>query len=222
MGWQSGNILTKPQSPFLLPSVRGVVIRGWEKIQLHPILSPRSPHLFPGHTVASWDLQSHEKDKEDPVFRGAHMVTVLPDSLRQPRRRQGAAQMVPGWCQGLPVARTPRDNKGNEAFWLEIRCHFSAAEDSIPKGEMDLPRLGLGTWWRPEKRCSGASSLIHVWEVSWGPHTHSSVSFAPSGTMSNLSLVGDAAVAEQDIQAASLGLGAVSGVGKPWVPLKGG
>lgn len=98
--------------------------------------------------MVSWDLQSPEKHKEDAVFHGAHMVTVLPNPLRQPCRRQGTAQMVPGCCQGLPVARTPRDNKGNEAFWLEIRCHFSAAEDwiPVPKGEMDLLRSGLGTW----------------------------------------------------------------------------
>lgn len=87
---------------------------------------------------------------------------------------------------------------------------------------MDLPRLGLRMWGRPEKRHSSASSPTQLWEVSWGPHTCSSVSFAPKGTMSNLSLVGDAAVAEQDIRAVSPGFGAVSGVGKPWVPLKGG
>lgn len=174
--------------------------------------------------MTSWDLQSPEKDKEDPVFCGARMVTVLPHSLAQPCGQQGAAQMVPGWCQGQPVARTPRDNKGNEAFWLETRCQFLAAEDwiPVPKGEMDLPRSGLGMWWRPEKRRSGASSPIQVWEVSWGPHTCSSVSFAPKETMSNLSLAGEAAVAEQDIWAASPGFGGVSGVGKPRVPLKGG
>lgn len=162
-----------------------------QQIVPHPSFSPKCPHLIPGYTVASWDLHSLERDKEDAVFRGAHMVRVLPHSLTLPRCQEGAAQMVPAWCQGLPVARTPRDNKGNEAFWLEIRCQFLAAEDWIPisKGEMDLLSPGLEMWWRPEKRCSGASSLIQVWEVSWGPHTCSSVSFVPQGTMSNLSLV---------------------------------
>lgn len=67
--------------------------------------------------------------------------------------------MVPGCCQGLPVARTPRDNKGNEAFWLEIRCQFLVAEDwiPIPKGEMDLLRSGLGMWWRAEAPLSSRS-----------------------------------------------------------------
>lgn len=41
------------------------------------------------------------------------------------------AQMALSRCQGQPVARTPRDNEGNGAFWLGIRCQFCSSKGLI-------------------------------------------------------------------------------------------
>lgn len=53
--------------------------------------------------MASGDLQSLPKDKEDPIYQGAHMVTVLPHSLTLPAdagHRADGAQLMPGPARG--------------------------------------------------------------------------------------------------------------------------